>query len=116
MLTQTACTCTGTNQAKLYARDYARFVRMLKSPKTRTQIPAELITAWDANTVAKGDVFKTFVDKKGDWLEVCYTFGLKIRSVESCTNHHGMATRAMMLVKYDAGSTIAKLHVLQHHT
>ena len=67
MLTLTVCRCKGTDEAKAYAREYARFVRKMKSTKSKDKVPPELITAWDANQLNKGDAFKIWQDKGGVW-------------------------------------------------
>ena len=58
--------------------------------------------AWLSPQTSKSQLFATWKEKQGNWLEVCYEVGLMIRSSDSVSTQYKFKTRAMMLETLDS--------------
>ena len=93
--------------AKEYAREYARFVRSMKS-KTDSPPPA-VVEAFHNQTVKKANMFQIWEDKGGDWLQVGYDCGILVKTTDQATTSHMLKTRKELLDKYgDQGTSSYK--------
>ena len=59
----------------------------------------QIVDAFKKGTggVTKGKLFQLWQDHSGDWAEVAFTSGLKLRTIDSVTNKHNLKTRAQIL-------------------
>ena len=72
---------------------YARAVRSMKA-----EAPKEVIEEFDRGR--KGELFKLWMKHAGDWMEVCYTTGLRIRTNESADSQYRLWSRAEIETKF----------------
>ena len=68
---------------------YAKFGR----DKKKDGCPEEVVSEFDRVGGKKGDLFKLWVKHAGDWLEVCYSSGLRVRTNDSAESMYKLWTR-----------------------
>ena len=78
---------------------YAKFGR----DKKKDGCPEEVVNEFDRVGGKKGDLFKLWVKHAGDWLEVCYSSGLRVRTNDSAESMYKLWTRKDIENKFGEG-------------
>ena len=81
---------------------YARFVRGITGK--RASAPPEITEEFERGN--KTGIFKSWLEKGGDWLEVCYSTGLKVRSKDSTSSSHALFSRKEIHAKFPTGARV----------
>ena len=65
--------------------------------------------AFTKATMSKTTLFQIWQEKKGDWMEVCFSTGLKIRTINNTESKHHLVTRAQLMTKYDDATIVQEI-------